>query len=92
MARIDTGDDIANRYVTINDTIDRNLALSVLVPVEAGNHTIRLQGGRFDTPASTNLRVRDGSLSVLFFPKEMVSIFGDGFELGSESNWSSIES
>lgn len=90
MARIDTGADIANRYVTISDTIDRNLALSGLVPVEAGNHTIRLQGGRYDTPASTNLRVLDASLSVVFFPKDMVSIFGDGFERGSWSNWSSI--
>ncbi len=90
MARVDTGDDIANRYLKINDTIDRNLALSDLVPVEAGSHTIRLAGGRSDTPASTNLRVRDGSLSVLFFPKEMVAIFGDGFEIGSLSNWSSI--
>jgi len=89
MARIDTGDDIANRYIKINDTIDRNLALSDLVPVSAGNHTIRLGGGRYDTPASTSLRVRDGSLSVLFFPKEMVAIFGDGFEIGSVSNWSS---
>lgn len=89
MARVDSGDDIANRYVKINDNIDRNLALSDLVPVEAGSHTIRLEGGRFDTPASTNLRVRDGSLSVVFFPKEMVSIFGDGFERGSRSNWSS---
>ncbi len=77
MARIDTGDDIANRYVKIDDTIDRNLALSDLVPVAAGSHTIRLAGGRADTPASTNLRVRDGSLSVLFFPKgRMVAIFG----------------
>ena len=89
MARIDSGDDIANRYIKINDTIDRNLALSDLVPVSAGSHTIRLAGGRYDTPASTNLRVRDGSLSVLFFPKEMVAIFGDGFEIGSASNWSS---
>ncbi len=92
MARIDTGDDIANRYVKINDSIDRNLALSDLVPVEAGSHTIRLEGGRFDTPVSTNLRVRDGSLSVVFFPKEMVAIFGDGFELGSVANWSSFGS
>lgn len=90
MARIDSGDDIANRYVKINDTIDRNLALSDLVPVSAGSHTIRLAGGRFDTPATTNLRVRDGSLSVLFFPKEMVAIFGNGFETGSASNWSSV--
>lgn len=90
MARIDSGDDIANRYVKINDTIDRNLALSDLVPVSAGSHTIRLAGGRYDTPASTSLRVRDGSLSVLFFPKEMVAIFGDGFETDSLSNWSSI--
>jgi len=32
MARIDTGDDIANRYVKISNTVDRNLALSDLVP------------------------------------------------------------
>ncbi len=89
MARIDAGDDIANRYVKINDTIDRNLALSDLVPVSAGSHTIRLAGGRYDTPASTNLRVRDGSLSVIFFPKEMVAIFGDGFEIGGVGAWSS---
>ena len=67
----------------------RRVEISDLVPVAAGSHTIRLAGGRYDTPASTNLRVRDGSLSVIFFPKEMVAIFGDGFEIGSASNWSS---
>ena len=88
MARIDLGDDIANRYVKINDDIDRNLALSDLVPVQAGSHTIRLSGGRSDTPATTNLRVRDASLSVLFFPKEMVAVFADDFEIGSDRRWS----
>lgn len=88
MARIDTGDDIAKRLVTINGTIDRNLALSDLVPVSAGSHTIRLAGGLFDTSGSTSLRVRDGSLSVIFFPKEMVAIFGNGFEIGGLGGWS----
>jgi len=88
MARIDSGDDIANRYVRINDNVDRNLALTDLVPVEAGNHTIKLQGYRSDTPAGTRLRVRDGSLSVLFFPAEMVAIFGDNFESGWDRRWS----
>ena len=89
MARVDLGDDIANRYIKISNDIDRNLALSDLVPVQAGNHTIKLSGGRFDTPTTTNLRVRDGSLSVLFFPKDMVAIFGDNFEIGSDRRWSS---
>lgn len=89
-ATVDFGDDIANRYVRISDAIDRSLALTDLVPVEAGNHTIRLSGGRYDTTAGTNLRVRDGSLAVMFFPSEMVAIFGDGFEVGSVSNWSSV--
>jgi len=89
MARVDLGDDIANRDVKISDYIDRNLALSDLVPVEAGSHTIRLLGGRSDIPATTNLRVRDGSLSVLFFPKEMVAVFADDFETGSDRRWSS---
>jgi len=88
MARVDLGDDIANRYIKISDDIDRNLALSDLVPVQAGNHTIKLSGGRFDTPATTNLRVRDASLSVLFFPKDMVAIFGGNFEIGSARRWS----
>ena len=88
MARVDLGDDIANRYIKISDDIDRNLALSDLVPVQAGNHTIKLSGGRFDTPATTNLRVRDASLSVLFFPKDMVAIFGGDFEIGSARRWS----
>ncbi len=90
MARIDLGDDIANRYVQISDDVDRNLALTDLVPVEAGNHTIKLQGGRYDTPAGTALRVRDGSLSVFFFPKEMVAIFADDFESGWDRRWSSV--
>ena len=89
MARVDLGDDIANRYVKIGGDIDRNLALSDLVPVEAGSHTIRLNGGRYDTPATTSLRVRDASLSVLFFPKSMVAIFGGNFEIGSDLRWSS---
>jgi hypothetical protein len=88
VARVDLGDDIANRDVKISDYISRNLALSDLVPVEAGNHTIRLSGGRSDTPATTNLRVRDASLSVLFFPKEMVAVFADDFETGSDRRWS----
>jgi len=88
MARVDLGDDIANRYIKISDDIDRNLALSDLVPVQAGNHTIKVYGGRSDTPATTNLRVRDASLSVLFFPKDMVAIFGGNFEIGSDRRWS----
>jgi hypothetical protein len=88
VARVDLGDDIANRDVKISDYISRNLALSDLVPVGAGSHTIRLSGGRSDTPATTNLRVRDASLAVLFFPKEMVAIFGDDFEIGSDRRWS----
>ncbi len=88
MARVDLGDDIANRYIRISDDIDRNLALSDLVPVQAGNHTIKLSGGRFDTPATANLRVRDASLSVLFFPKDMVAIFAGNFEIGSDRRWS----
>lgn len=88
MARVDLGADIANRYVKIDDDIDLNLALSDLVPVEAGNHTVKLSGGRSGTPATTNLRVPDASLSVFFFPKEMVAIFGDDFETGWDRRWS----
>lgn len=88
-ASIDSGDDIANRYVRISDSVDRNMALSDLVPVEAGSHVIRLSGGRFDTVPGTDLRVRDASLSVVFFPKEMVTVFSDGFEIGSPLAWSS---
>ncbi len=88
VARVDSGDDIANRDVKISDYISRNLALSDLVPVEAGSHTIRVFGGRSDTPATTNLRVRAASLAVVFFPKEMVAIFGDDFEIGSDLRWS----
>ncbi len=88
MARVDFGDEIANRDVKISDDIARNLALSDLVPVQAGSHTIGLLGGRSDTPATTNLRVRAASLSVLFFPKEMVAVFADDFETGSDRRWS----
>jgi hypothetical protein len=91
MARVDLGDDIANRYVQINDDVDRNLALSDLVPVTAGNHTIRLEGGRYDTTPETDLRVPDGSLAVMFFPAEMVAIFADGFESGWFWRWSATE-
>lgn len=89
-ASIDLGSDIANRYVRISDTVDRNLALTDLVPVASGSHTIRLDGGRFDTASGTVLRVRDASLSVVFFPKEMVAVFSDGFEIGTSLAWSSV--
>jgi hypothetical protein len=89
-ASVDLGDDIATRYVRVSDDIDMSLALTDLVPVDAGSHTIRLHGGRFDTTPDADLRVPGATLSVMFFPKEMVAIFGDGFESESTNLWSAV--
>lgn len=87
MARIDLGDDIANRYVAV-DGLDRNLALTSVEAVTAGVHTVRLQGYPVSNPPGATLAMADASLAVLFVPRRLATVWSDGFETGWWDRWS----
>ncbi len=86
MARVDLGDDLANRYLDITN-VDRTLSLVSMVPMTAGSHTVRLQGYPYGGVQGTSLDVRDASLAAVFVPRSLVAVWGDGFETGWWDRW-----